>query len=185
MNQLEDSAIETERTKTRQRRFFILAACAVAVIALDQWTKFLVRRDIPLGDSMLPGWLEWLSPYARFLHTRNRGASFGMFQDGNLFFIILTILIVGAILYFISKMEDENLWMWAAGGLYLGGAVGNLVDRLLFSAVTDFISVGTFYIFNIADASINVSVVMLLILFWLQERKESKAGEAPQDEGNP
>lgn len=108
-----------------------------------------------------------------------------MFQDGNPFFIILTFLIVGGILYFVSNLEDDNLWMWAAGGLYLGGAIGNLIDRLLFGAVTDFISVGTFYIFNVADASINVSVVMLLILFWLQERKGSKVDELPRDEGNP
>lgn len=185
MNQVEGSAIVNEGRKMRHRRIFIFIACALVVVALDQWTKFLVRRDIPMGDSMLPEWLGWLSPYARFLHIQNRGASFGMFQDGNLVFIILTFLIVGGILYFVSKMEDENLWMWAAGGLYLGGAVGNLIDRLFFGAVTDFISVGTFYIFNIADASINVSVVMLLILFWLQERKEAKAGGSPQDEGNP
>lgn len=180
-----NSSVDMERTKIRQGRFFIFASCALVVIALDQWTKRLVRRDIPLGESWLPEPLEWLSPYARFLHIQNRGASFGMFQDGNLFFIILTFLVVGGILFFVSRMEDDNLWMWAAGGLYLGGAVGNLIDRLLFGAVTDFISVGTFYIFNIADASIDVSVALLVVLFWLQERKESKAGGLPHDEGNP
>lgn len=178
-----DSTVIPEKSKMRQRRFFIFISCAAAVIAFDQWTKWLVRRDIPLGESWLPEWLEWLSPYARFLHIQNRGASFGMFQDGNLFFIILTILIVGGILFFISQMEDENQWMWAAGGLYLGGAVGNLIDRLFFGAVTDFISVGTFYIFNVADASINVSVAMLLILFWFQERKKpSKDDSQSEDE---
>ena len=166
---MQDSTVVSEKDPMRQRRFFIFISCGAAVIAFDQWTKWLVRRDIPLGESRLPEWLEWLSPYARFTHIQNRGASFGMFQDGNLFFIMLTFLIVGGILYFVSKMEEDNPWMWAAGGLYLGGAVGNLIDRLLFGAVTDFISVGTFYIFNIADASINVSVAMLLILFWFQE----------------
>ncbi len=180
-----NSSVDIERTKIRQRRFFIFISCTVAVVALDQWTKQLVRLAIPLGESWLPESLGWLSPFARLLHIQNKGASFGMFQDGNPFFIILTFLIVGGILYFVSNLEDDNLWMWAAGGLYLGGAIGNLIDRLLFGAVTDFISVGTFYIFNVADASINVSVVMLLILFWLQERKGSKVDELPRDEGNP
>lgn len=182
---MEESKIADEKNHTRRGRFFIFIACALAVIALDQWTKWLARRDIPLGTSFLPGWLEWLSPYARFLHIENRGASFGMFQDGNLVFIVLTFLIVGGILYFVSKMEDDNRWMWAAGGIYLGGAVGNLIDRLLFGAVTDFISIGAFYIFNVADASINVSVAMLVILFWLQERKQPVADKTSRDEGNP
>jgi signal peptidase II len=180
-----DSTIPDDKTQTRRRRFFIFISAALVVIALDQWTKWLVRRDIPLGTSYLPDWLDWLSPYARFLHIQNQGASFGMFQNGNAFFIVLTILIVGGILYFVSKMEDDNNWMWAAGGIYLGGAVGNLIDRLLFGAVTDFISVGTFYIFNIADASINVGVAMLVILFWLQERKKPATDEATRDEGKP
>jgi signal peptidase II len=172
------------KEQSRRGRFYIFVSVALAIISLDQWTKWLVRRDIPLGVAYLPDGLGWLSPYARFLHIQNRGASFGMFQDGNTFFIVLTLLIVGGILFFVSKMEDDNRWMWAAGGLYLGGAVGNLIDRLLFGAVTDFVSIGTFYIFNIADASINVSVVMLLILFWLQERKEASARKPEGDEGN-
>jgi signal peptidase II len=60
-----------------------------------------------------------------------------------------------------------------AAGMYLGGAVGNLIDRLTIGAVTDFISVGMFYIFNVADASINVSVALLLLLSWFHERKPS------------
>lgn len=161
----------------RRGRFFIFIFTAFTIVALDQWTKRLVRRDIPLGVSWLPDWLEWLSPYARFLHIQNRGASFGMFQNGNLIFIIVSLLIVCGILFYVTKMEHDSKWMWAAAGLYLGGAVGNLIDRILFGAVTDFISVGSFYIFNIADASINVSVVMLLILIWITERKTPAPGE--------
>jgi signal peptidase II len=184
MKPVADLMIENSKPQSRRRRFFIFVSVALTVIVLDQWTKWLVRRDIPLGTSYLPDWLEWLSPYARFLHIENRGASFGMFQDGNVVFILLTLLIVGGILYFVTKMEDDNNWMWVAGGIYLGGAVGNLIDRLLFGAVTDFISIGTFYIFNIADASINVSVAMLVILFWLQERRPNAKDDTPPNDQN-
>lgn len=177
----EEKALE-DKKKKRLRRFFILFPAALAVIVLDQWTKWLVRRDIPLGTSWLPDSLEWLSPYARLHHIQNKGASFGMFQDGNILFIALTFLIVGGILFYISKMEHDSDWMWIAGGLYLGGALGNLIDRLIFGAVTDFVSVGSFYIFNVADASINVSVAMLVILFWLGEKKPAESSDSG---GNP
>ncbi|MBN8654169.1 MAG: signal peptidase II [Anaerolineae bacterium] len=154
-----------EKTQPRWR-FFIFFGVAAAIVAFDQWTKWLVIQSIPLNTSWLPESWEWLSPYARFFHIQNRGASFGMFQDGNTFFIVLTTVIVAGIVYYVSQMEHPSSWMWVAAGMYLGGAVGNLIDRLTIGAVTDFISVGTFYIFNIADASINISVVLLLILSW-------------------
>ncbi|MBI3170485.1 MAG: signal peptidase II [Chloroflexi bacterium] len=162
-----------EKTQPRSRRFFIFFLVAAGIIALDQWTKWLVIQSIPLNTSWLPESMQWLSPYARLLHIQNRGVSFGLFQNGNTFFIILTTVIVVAIVYYVSHMDHPSDWMWVAAGMYLGGAVGNLIDRLTLGAVTDFISVGTFYIFNVADASINVSVVLLLLLSWFHERKSS------------
>lgn len=168
-----EELILQEKTQPRSRRFFIFFLVAVGIIALDQWTKWLVIQSIPLNTSWLPESMEWLSPYARLFHIQNRGASFGMFQGGNTFFIILTTVIVAGIVYYVSHMEHPSDWMWVAAGMYLGGAVGNLIDRLTIGAVTDFVSVGTFYIFNVADASINVSVVLLLLLSWFHERKSS------------
>ena len=161
-----------EKKQPRNRRFLILFIVADVVIALDQWTKWWVIQNIPLNTSWLPNLLEWLMPYARFLHIKNTGASFGMFQNANIAFVILTVLIVGGIIYYVSTLEHANDWMWVAAGLYLGGAVGNLIDRLLIGSVTDFVSVGTFYIFNVADASINISVAMLLLILWIHERRK-------------
>jgi len=161
-----------EKTQPDRKRFFIFFGAAAGVIALDQWTKWLVIRDIPLNTSWLPESMEWIAPYARLFHIQNRGASFGMFQDGNTFFIILTAAIVAAIIYYVSRMNHPSRWMWAAAGMYLGGALGNLIDRLTLGAVTDFLSVGKFYIFNAADASINISVILLLILSWIHERQQ-------------
>ncbi|NOH04270.1 MAG: signal peptidase II [Chloroflexi bacterium] len=174
-----------EKDQPRRGRFFILLLVAGALVALDQWTKWLVIQNIPLNTDWLPESLEWLAPYARLRHIQNSGVSFGMFQDGNTVLTIFIFLVVAAILYYVSTMKSENVWMWVAGGLYLGGAVGNLIDRLTIGKVTDFVSVGNFYIFNVADASINISVAMLLVLFWLAERKASRDSEPPNPEGNP
>lgn len=165
----------------RRRRFFIFFAVAAAIIAFDQWTKWWVVRNIPLNTNWLPDSLDWLLPYARLLHIKNRGASFGMFQDGNTVFIVLTTLIVAGILYYVYHMEETGDSMWVVAGMYLGGAVGNLIDRLTIGAVTDFVSIGTFYIFNVADASINISVVLLLILFWRNERKSHNQPQAANE----
>ena len=162
-----------EKTQPRSRRFFIFFGVAAAIIAFDQWTKWLVIRTVPLNTAWMPESLEWLMPYARLFHIKNRGVSFGLFQDGNTAFIVLTSLIAIGIIYYVSQMEDIGNWMWVAAGLYFGGAVGNLIDRLTIGAVTDFVSIGSFYIFNVADASINISVVLLLILYWVHERKSA------------
>ncbi|MCB9110527.1 MAG: signal peptidase II [Anaerolineales bacterium] len=181
---MNEELVKQEKTQPRGMRFLTFFLVAACIVGLDQWTKWLVRRDIPMNTSWLPDSLEWLSPYARVFHIQNRGASFGMFQNGNIFFIVLSLAVVTGIVYYVSHMEHSSMWMWVAAGLYLGGAVGNLIDRVTIGAVTDFVSVGTFYIFNVADASINVSVALLLILFWLHEREPSKPLEATDAEEN-
>jgi len=157
---------------SKLKDYLILFGVAGVSIGLDQWTKVLVRENIAYGSQWLPEWLSWLSPYARFVHWSNSGAAFGMFQDGNQVFKVLAFIVIGAIIYYYPQVEKEGFLLKLAMGLQLGGATGNLIDRLLNNEVTDFISVGTFPVFNIADASISVGVVVLLIGVWIQEQKE-------------
>lgn len=141
-------------------------------IGLDQWTKWLVRSNIEFGGQWLPDGLMWLSPYARIVHWSNSGAAFGMFQNGNLVFTLLAFVVIGAILYYYPQVESDDWTLKLAMGLQLGGAAGNLIDRLLAGQVTDFISVSVFPVFNIADASITVGVLVLLLGVWIKERQE-------------
>jgi signal peptidase II len=164
--------------------YSILLGVGGSVIALDQWTKWLVRENIGFGGQWLPEWLMWLSPYARFVHWYNSGAAFGMFQNGNLVFTLLAFIVIGAILYYYPLVEKEDWALKLAMGLQLGGAAGNLIDRLMMGKVTDFISVGTFPVFNVADASISVGVAVLLLGVWLNERSQRRtAAEAASREG--
>lgn len=166
--------------------YSILLGVASVVVALDQWTKWLVRENIEFGGMWLPNSLMWLSPYARIVHWYNSGAAFGMFQNGNLVFTILAFIVIGAILYYFPHVEKEDWTLKLAMGLQLAGASGNLVDRLMMGKVTDFISVGSFPVFNVADSSITVGVIVLLLGVWLKERSEKKkAEEQALKEGSP
>jgi signal peptidase II len=160
------------------KEYLTLFGVAGAVIALDQWTKWLVRTNIEFGSQWLPDWLSWLSPYARFVNWHNSGAAFGMFQNGNLVFTVLAFIVIGAIVYYYPQVDSDDWTLRLAMGLQLGGAAGNLIDRLLVGKVTDFISISVFPVFNVADSSITIGVVVLLIGVWLKEQQEKKKNDA-------
>ena len=170
--------------------YLSLFGVAGLVIALDQWTKWLVRTNISFQSAWLPDGWDWLAPYARIVNWSNRGAAFGMFQEGGLVFALLAFIVIGAIIYYFPHVENEDWTLKLAMGLQLGGAAGNLIDRLIgmhlsdgsgsflsrlvVGRVTDFISVGTFPVFNVADSEITVGVIVLLLGVWLKEREEKK-----------
>jgi signal peptidase II len=156
-----------------RKNYSVLLVAVTLIVAFDQWTKWLVRGNIPINTSWLPDSLNWLSPYARITYIQNSGSSFGMFQNAKVFLTILAVLIIIGAIYYVVTMDFVDDWTMVAAGLYIGGAIGNLIDRLTIGSVTDFVSVGTFYIFNVADASINVSVAMLLLILWIHERRKS------------
>ena len=162
--------------------FFLIAG---AIIALDQWAKDLVRTNIPLGSDWLPSWLAWLAPYARIRYWYNSGAAFGFFQQGNLIFSILAVIVGCLLIYYLPRVSRQDWWLRLAMSMQFAGAIGNLIDRIVFGHVTDFISVGTFAIFNVADSSISVGVAILILGVWLKERAEKKriAAEAAKADG--
>ena len=143
---------------------------ALIIVALDQLTKWLVVTNIPYGGSWSP-W-DWLTPYARFVHWSNTGVAFGMLQGMNPVFIGLAVLVSGAIIYYYQQVDRQDWLIRLALMMELGGAIGNLVDRIQYGHVVDFVSVGRFPVFNIADACITVGVVVLLIGVWVQEKRE-------------
>ena len=157
------------------RNYLALFGIAGVIVALDQWTKNLVRANIPTGGTWLPEGWEHLSTYMRVVHWHNTGAAFGMFQDLSLVFTILAFVVIGAIIWFYREIEPRDWFLRLALAMQLGGAVGNLIDRLAFGKVTDWISVGSFAVFNVADASISVGTGVMLVGIWILERRERQA----------
>lgn len=170
---MDEKIVPVAEQNPPRKKYSIFLLLLSVVVILDQWTKWLVRKNIPLNTTWLPESLSWLVPYARIAYIQNSGSSFGMFQNGKLYLTILAVLVIVGALYYVLTADHVDGWMMAVAGLYIGGAVGNLIDRLTVGSVTDFVSVGTFYIFNVADASINISVAMLLLILWFYERKKT------------
>jgi len=164
------------------RKYSGILLIAFVIILLDQWTKGWVRANIPTGESWLPDSWQWLSPYARIVNWYNTGAAFGMFKDGSMVFTVLAFIVIVAILFYYPKVEHDDWSLRLALSMQLGGAMGNLIDRLTIGHVTDFISVGNFPVFNVADASISVGAAVLFLGVWLRERAERKEhGSEPVD----
>ena len=162
----------------------MLFAIAGAVVLLDQWTKSLVRTYLPEGTVYRPD--LWITQYARILHTQNTGAAFGLFKSFGGVFMILSIVVSFAILYYFPHVPRRDWPLRAAMCLQLGGALGNLIDRLTQNfVVTDFISIGTFPVFNVADASISVGVAVLVLGMWMHDIQEKRAGRIAQANAEP
>ncbi len=127
---------------------------ALALLVLDQLTKALVRT-LPLGSRMplLPGFL-WLS------HVENTGASFSILQGSNALLAWVAVIVLGILIYAYGSFRTRVERVIYA--LLLAGLLGNLVDRLLFGAVTDFVDLGWFPVFNVADSCLVVGVSALV-----------------------
>ena len=147
--------------------FFVIAGL---VVALDQATKYLVRTNLALGESVPK------EGPLRITYVTNTGAVFGILQGQTLFLTITTFFGLAAILLYYLYPPMEHGILRVALGLQLGGAVGNLVDRVrLGGKVTDFIDVGSWPNFNVADSCIMVGVAIIIGFFLLAESLHRRA----------
>jgi len=160
-----------DKTETLIQDYLTLLSLSGVVVSLDQWTKWLVRTNIPFMGTWLPGFLSWLRPYARIVHWANSGAAFGSFQNSNPVFIVLSFIVIAVILSLYWRVDASDWTMRFGMGLYMSGVAGNLVDRLARGVVTDFISIGNFAVFNLADSAISIAVVIVILGALSKERK--------------
>jgi signal peptidase II len=152
------------------------------IVVLDQATKYLIRSNLELGEIYRAD--LWITQFVRIVHWQNTGAAFGMFQSLGNVFMILSMVVSVAIVYYYPQVPPQDWLVRLAMAMLLGGAVGNLIDRLYQGYVTDFISVGEFPVFNIADACISMGVVVLFLGMWLQEKQKKASqdsAEAPDE----
>ena len=170
--ELENNFIGEIILKKNLKSYLILFPIAVGIVVLDQWTKSLIRNTLAFGEIWSP-WV-WLTPYARVVHWHNTGVAFGMFQNNNFLFAILVSFIALVIIIYYPQLTEGDRFLMIALSMQLGGAVGNLIDRVTDGYVTDFISVGNFAVFNVADASVTVGVGIMILGLWVQENKQRK-----------
>lgn len=168
-----------EKLEKHLKPYAVLLPITGLILVLDQWTKSIVRANLEFGEFWSP--FEWLTPYARIVHWKNTGVAFGLFQDRNLLFTVLVILISLSILVFYLKLTADDWFLRIALSMQLGGSIGNLIDRITVGHVTDFVSVGDFPVFNVADACITVGAFIMVLGLWIEEKKH-KGHPAPADE---
>lgn len=157
----------------------MFVALAVLVPIIDQITKAVITHYVPEYHSVtiIPGLLAWT-------HVRNPGAAFGLLPFQRPLFIAVASLLVVAAAIFRKRILSEPPLVQIALGLGLGGAVGNLMDRLRTGYVTDFIEVPFIPIFNIADMAIVFGVGILLWTSFFMEAEPAAAPEADIDHGS-
>ncbi len=155
------------------RAYSLLIITAITIISLDQYTKYLVRQNLDLWTETWVPW-DWMLPYVRIVHVPNTGVAFGMFQGFGDIFSIVAIIVALIIIFYFPRVPESDWSLRLAMSLQLSGALGNLIDRLTIGHVTDFVSVGNFPVWNIADASITIGVVVLILGVWIAEIEEKK-----------
>ncbi len=178
----------TDKVSTTTRNV-LFGAAAVLSIALDQWTKVLARTHLkPLGPW---GGKTVVANYFDLRYSENTGVAFGMFQRLPGGRIWLTLIAVAALLlvgYYLLRSGLRQSRLHLALGLVGGGAIGNLIDRIAYGRVTDFIvwHVGRheWPAFNIADAALVAGVALMALDMMLDRRGHAAASAAPPDPAN-
>lgn len=155
---------------------------ALLMIAIDQATKWWIVNDFALYESR-----SVIGNFFVFTSHRNSGAAFSILEGKQWFFYIITVIVVIGMIWYLQKMQRENKKLLAVAiGFLLGGALGNFIDRVMHGEVVDFLQFNfvfsffgkdidyTFAIFNIADTSITIGVMLFILdtlLDWLKERR--------------
>ncbi len=158
------------------RADLLLAALILVVFIADQMTKSWVRASLIEGASR-PS-----EGFLRITHISNTGSAFGLFPNQTLFLLIASLVGIAVLLIFFRKQAGQGFMVRTSLGLQLGGAAGNLVDRITMGKVTDFIDVGAWPVFNLADASIVTGIVILAWLLFRTPRNTAVAEDAEEAE---
>ena len=145
--------------KSRARAFARAGALAAAIVVVDQLTKAAVVSSIDVGE------VRKFLPAVQLVHVRNTGVAFSLFSGGGTLVLVFTLVALAMLAYYLA-LRPERPWLWLPTGLLIGGAIGNLIDRIVHGAVTDFGKLPAWPAFNIADVSITFGVLALL---WVLE----------------
>ncbi|HEY3374338.1 MAG TPA: signal peptidase II [Candidatus Aquicultor sp.] len=151
-----------------------LAIIALVVIVLDQATKVFIRLSMASGDSIpvIPGVLH-------ITYVKNPGAAFGMLPNHQFIFLIVSVLVIMITLSYYWFARPVDKLSKVSFGLVLGGAFGNLIDRVYLGKVTDFIDFRIWPVFNVADSAIVIGIGLVILMLLSSARKEVVQAKQP------
>jgi len=156
-----DPAAAGSVTRRGRARWEIFVGLAASIVAVDQLTKAWLVANVAPGEVV-----PVVGDYVRLVFGRNSGALFGLFGDSALLFGVISIAVVGLIIGYHAR-SGRSAYLSVTLGLLLGGAIGNLIDRLRLGYVVDFVDIGIgalrWYTFNVADAAISCALLLLVL----------------------
>lgn len=159
-------------SKASLGKYLAFAGTLLGVLAVDQAVKAIVVANVEPGTSYR------LFPGVDITHIRNSGAAFGLFAgNGQVIFWVALVAVVITLLWFFGSRGASSVWYYVALGLIIGGAVGNLTDRIFRGNVVDYIDVGWWPVFNVADIAVVVGVITLMALVLFDFSMKSAAND--------
>jgi signal peptidase II len=158
----------------RRSRWLAFIGIAAVIVIVDQISKVWLRSTMRPGEPPV----EVIGEFVRFVHGQNRGGIFGLFGDSALILGLASLFVIALIIVYQAREGVRSWLLTVALGLLLGGAIGNLIDRLTLGHVTDWVDMGIgswrWYTFNVADAAISFALVILIAIALLGERLTSR-----------
>lgn len=171
------SSMENVVQSRSYKRWLVPALVAALIIALDQASKLWVVRT--LGPATMTNFIPLLGDDLRIAYSHNTGVAFSQLQGMPVLVTAMGLVIVGGAIYFyITQLPNHRPLTQIIFGLIMGGAFGNIIDRVRLGYVVDFIQVGWFPIFNLADSAISVGAALLMVQFLRDEISQRRDGQA-------
>lgn len=163
------------RTFNMTQKLLWLGTIILVVVLVDQSVKrWMVEWIGPGNDSHR---VEMLGSLVAFEYLENRGAAFGLFAQSTLILAVISVVIIGIGIGSLIHFARHEFWLAASIALILGGAIGNAIDRFVRGFVVDFIAIGSFWKFNLADSAITLGVVFSFLLLWQADTKHHSTQE--------
>lgn len=150
---------------------YIALAIGLVLAGIDQIIKLIIVNNVQLNEN-----INVLGDIFRITYVRNDGVAFGMFSGMQWLFIVITVLMLGAIIFYMFKKRPDSKLFYITVALIVGGGIGNLIDRICYNYVVDYLSLSFFKpVCNFADYCITIGVILLAVyLLFFADKKEKK-----------
>lgn len=152
------------------KRKVMVPIVIVALIALDQWVKFEIVKNIQLGEVK-----PFIPKIVSLTYLRNTGAAFSILENQQWLFAVITLVVIGAAIWYLSKHIKGSAWLLSGLSLIIAGGIGNFIDRMRQGFVVDMFQLDfiNFAIFNVADSYLTIGVLVLIVMMLKEEGNAS------------
>jgi len=144
-----------------KNKYITIFSITLIILLFDQITKFLINVNFKLNES-----LTLIKNIFHLKYIQNFGAGFGILQNQQWILIFVSLLVIGVIFYYIDRIKEKEILLQVLVGFVLGGTIGNLIDRLIYGFVIDFLDFRIWPVFNVADSFVTIGIIGLIIYLW-------------------